>query len=208
MSVIQAISFYKPTWSLAKANKYIKSLKIKPIKPAHETKGMIHYRLEDPSDFDRFTSEKFDKEGILLTVGHGGELSCKNCLGRREGEPLNKPVAIDSKLRLMDGMDIIADPLQQVYPLNQMDKILSHPTIPIGAQYRGNFKDQVTTKDRTDESNKDSATKSMHSIANSYMPPGSMIYEMLKPISEGGIGFPFPSSASIFSPTLSSYFTR
>ena len=68
MSTIQSVSFSKSKFTLRTAGKWLKAHKLKPIKPPVVESSFIKARIQEPDDFDRF-STKPTKKGVSIVLG-------------------------------------------------------------------------------------------------------------------------------------------
>jgi hypothetical protein len=192
MSEVQAIAFYKKLpgqnsgWTKDKASKWLISHDYNPIKAVHETKNMLHYRINEPIKYKGFISKTVGSNGkqILLTIG----------LPKRIKE-IKGGVAVGPP---SEGSSWDVEPsnpidFQQVFPLRKEEGILEKPIVPTAEFQRALDHDRVSISDVTNRN-------IVQSEYDSYMGPDTLIGYMLRPKSKGGIGFPFPTSASTFSP--------
>lgn len=67
-SEIQAIYFMKPIWTKQMAKQYLKLRGLHPIKSARIYGKEIRYRLQDPKQYDHFTTQKTNDQ-IYLVLG-------------------------------------------------------------------------------------------------------------------------------------------
>lgn len=199
--MIQAVAFYKSAWSKRKAQSWLKKHQFKPIKDVHETSQMLHYRLIDPSKFKRYISKPLD-DGILLTIGLSGKSSKSRKSkgsglvsgGGQEGSIDQKTEIPSAKVLVKEGF--MPNPLQEVFPLSKESGIIDGMVMGREGYNRAFNKDAVSVDDMTERK-----ILNMTQKIQSQFRPGDMIYDMMLPRSQGGIGFPFPSSAGIFTPT-------
>ncbi len=181
MSEVQAIAFYKDGWTAKKADKWLKKNGYSPMKELHETKNMLHYRINNPAKYKGFSSKIIDsrKGQILLTIGLAkNKEMCGEGLSNAEYSELKTP-SID---------------FQEVYPLSKESSILDHPVIDMKDFDRGSSNDKVTVQD----------LGYLHQDGERpiepYMRENTLLGYMMRPKNKGGVGFPFPTSASIYSP--------
>lgn len=69
MSKIQAVLFDRELYTAASASLKLKNMGFTAIKKPHLTTNKIHFRLEDPSNFDHFATLK-KPHGIEFIVGY------------------------------------------------------------------------------------------------------------------------------------------
>lgn len=185
MSEVQAISFYKKpygAWTIEKTKKWLSKHEYVPIKDVHETKNMLHYRITDPTlrKYSGFISKTIgnDDKKILLTIG----------IPRIPRMP-----------RISGGkVSHVNMGFQEVFPLKKESSILNHPVISEKMSNRSLNSDMVTIMD-IPETKRISALYEQQRLIPSF-DKDTLLGYLMKPKSEGGIGFPFPTSASIFSP--------
>jgi hypothetical protein len=133
MSEVQAIAFYKKLpgqnsgWTKDKASKWLISHDYNPIKAVHETKNMLHYRINEPIKYKGFISKTVGSNGkqILLTIG----------LPKRIKE-IKGGVAWD--VEPSNPIDF-----QQVFPLRKEEGILEKPIVPTAEFQRALDHDRV-----------------------------------------------------------------
>lgn len=201
MSEVQAIAFYKNNWSKNKAIKWLKKHDYKPIKEVHETKNMLHYRITDPSSgYKGFISKNIGpKEDILLTIGlrkgiskrskrskkiRGGELDIGVAKHERIQSPMN-----EIEIKKSNPIDF-----QEVYPLSKESGLIQNGVLPPTEYNRSLDHDRVSVSDKTDLQ-----ISSERSIIPDFA-DNTLLGYMMKSKSKGGVGFPFPTSASTYSP--------
>jgi hypothetical protein len=68
MSKIQSVLFNKNMWTKSQSIAKLKHMKLKNIKPVHETANFYRYRIINPSKFSRFRVIKL-RHGIEFVIG-------------------------------------------------------------------------------------------------------------------------------------------
>lgn len=182
MSELQAIAFYKSpygSWTKSKAMSWLKKHDYYPIKEVHETKNMLHYRLTDPSkrykSFASRTAGKGEKK-VLLTIG----------------------ILKNTSKRLAGGALETQHEYQEVYPLSKESGILSKPILPPAEANRSLNPDMVTVQDI--RSDKVAQVRAYESPIPSF-DANTLLGALMLPRSQGGLGFPYPTSAGTYTPS-------
>lgn len=195
MSELQAIAFYKlpyGSWTKDKAEKWMNKHGYNPIKEAHETKNMLHYRLSDPSKrFKSFISKQVGKKSkkILLTIG------------------ILKGVNGQKKKHIFMGGDLhTAHEFQEVFPLSKESGILDKQIVPIAESNRSMNPDMITIRDsKTDDIERVIYNHQMQEQKSSSFlipnfAPNTLLGALMLSREKGGLGFPYPTSAGTYSP--------
>lgn len=205
-SEVQSIGFYKPPigeWNKPGCERWLNSNSYIPINGCHETENMYHYKINEPSIgkknvYSKYISKPIFSGGkkILMTVGVGKRCEnpnnicggCCRCTSDMHG----------GMTRYVSEWDAEPGYLTS-YPLSKESSILK--SVISEEEYHKPPDRGLLSKDlgyETIEQNKDS------SLTNSLIPnfgPDTLLGALLKPASQGGIGFPFPVSMSTFSPS-------
>ncbi len=194
-SEVQSIGFYKRpigVWTRELADKWLEDNSYNPIKDGHETANMIHYRINEPSPnvYSKFISKQIGKgkKKILITVGVGKKCSrlgggcCRCSTSDQNSYGYGGTTYVSNNSFEADGKSI----LKSIVPEDEY-----HLEPDIGLQ----------SKDLRSDVVKENEAKSLTNTLIPNFGPDTMIGAMLKPVKEGGIGFPFPVSMSTFSPS-------
>ncbi len=199
MTEVQAIAFAKKIWTKSEAQKWLSKNKFLQIKPVHETKNMYHFRITEPDSgrYDKFVTKVLHttkrQKPILLTLG----LTHENAKGGVRGngiEESEKQISNREHLQLDNPRDF-----QDLgYPLREKGSILDKSIDSIareeGTVYRDMTNDEIVREqDNLPPSNSIEAYFSQFG-------PETMIGAMMRPRSQGGPGFPFATSDSVFNP--------
>ncbi len=186
---IQAIAFYKPPngkWTEDSSKRWIEknleslvSHNDKDKIVLHETKNMYHYRVKDPKiPFKKFVTKVVGsgRKKILLTIGVA-DIQAMNDIQEMKGGDMT------------------------VFPLRKESGILSKPVISEADATR-NIPDRITIQDATSTSIDNAKANSLANAETNFgvFDRDTLLGAMMLPKSKGGIGFPFPTSSSTFSP--------
>lgn len=67
-SDIQAVIFDSTHWSIPQASYWLKSHGYNPIKRVDRTTNFLRYRIREPQEFARFSTQKINHKGKLIEL--------------------------------------------------------------------------------------------------------------------------------------------
>lgn len=179
--MIKSVSFNKQKYNLPKAIRWLVDNNFSRTK-SFNTKNMIHFVYSERK-FDDYRSKKIGND-ILITYG----IDNKYPILDLPPDNLNKKL-----YKSREGF-------QDTYPLKDEKDILDKDILSKVESDRSKNNDKVTFKDIPESKLNNIKTKVEIKNSNNdeIFGPGTMIYELF----HGNVGFPFPNSASTFSPPL------
>jgi hypothetical protein len=208
-SQLQSVSFPKSKWSKSATVKWLKKNSIEPIKEGHETKDWIHYRIISPPSHDdgvRWFSKHIDgmHKGktmpITITLfddGQGAGIG----LDPREVSDLDNPRDFETAYPLMEEGSILTSSIN-----GDASRGISNTENEFtGVDDKGRIALDITSDEKVNNQDRAIHTDVYEmdpSNSNYWLQfgPDTLLGAMMLPKADGGIGFPFPSSAGIYTP--------